>query len=136
MTLDAPDGAIEDETLRDEFPLRHGGTVGLTDEYVLVARDGETIRITADRITEATLDSIDWFLVTMGVVIVGFGVVSFERSVPGGLAFVAAGLGSLYLTYRRRDALRIGVTDRRKPVTIYPEDPRTVYDALEPLLAE
>lgn len=136
MASGVPDDAIGNETLRGEFSLRPGGTVGLTDEHVLVARDDETLRIGADRIVEVTLDRIDWFLVTMGVVIVGFGVLSIGRSVPGGLAFVGAGLASLYLTYRRRDALRIDVTDRRKPVTVYPEDPEAVYDALEPLLSE
>lgn len=136
MALDASDDAIENETPRDEFPLRRGGTVGFTSDHVIVDRGDETLRIAADRITEAALDSIDWFHATMGVVIIGFGVLSFGRSVPGGLAFVAVGLATLYLTYRRRDALRVHVTDRRKPVTIYPEDPSATYDALEPLLAE
>jgi hypothetical protein len=130
-----PEALEENEMAQAEFSLRRGGVVGLTSDYILVFRDGEMIRVSLNQVTEVILDSIDWFLVVMSVVIIGFGVVSLDRSILGGLIFVTIGIVNFYLTYRKRGALRIRVTDRRKPMTIRPEDPQAVYDALEPLLS-
>jgi len=121
------------------FSLRFGGTLNITPDELVVDRthsnaDEETeppTRIDPDQVVEVTLDSIDYFLLVLSLAIVGFGVLSLERSVLAGLAFAAIGLASGYRTYRRRDALRIRVTGRAKPVVVYPDDPSAVAAALE-----
>lgn len=110
--------------------LRNGGTLTVSAAGIVVDRD-ERFRVDADDVVEVTLESIDYFLLVLSLAIVGFGVLSLERSLPAGLVFVAIGLASTYRTYRRRDALRIRVSGRGKPLVVYPENPAAVATALE-----
>lgn len=137
MTEHIVDDALEaNETLERSYPLRNGGTLGLTRDYLIVSEDDEPIRVGATDIVEVSLQSIDWFLIVMSVVIVGFGVLTASRSMLGAVAFVAIGVVNFYITYRKRGAIRITVKGRRKTLTVRPEEPREVYNGMKPLLAE
>lgn len=121
------------------FSLRFGGSLTVSRDELVVNRDGSgtgentdpPLRIEPDDVVEVTLDSIDYFLLVLSLAIVGFGVLSLERNLLAGLAFAAIGLASGYRTYRRRDALRIRVSGRAKPIVLYPENPAAVAKALE-----
>ena len=109
------------EALRYQVPLRDGGKVGLTDERLLID-DGEPRSVDFENLEEITVQQLDWFLVVLGVLIVGFGLYSIDRSVLLGLAFVLAGLVSLYRTYSKRGEALIQVHGRGKPLRLFPED--------------
>lgn len=113
--------------------LRDGGTLSVTTDAIVVDRGtADPIRIAVDNLVEVSLSSFDYFLGLLSVAIVGFGVLSLERNVLLGLAFVVVGLASAYRTYSRRGALTFRVTGRAKPLVVYPEYPQAVYDSLEP----
>lgn len=108
---------VPGEALRYQTAIRRGGRVGLTDDRVLVVRPGETTSVHLGTIREVTIQSFDWFMGLLSAVLVGFGVLSFDRSVLGGLLFVAFGLGSLYWSYRKRGQVQLHLHERRKAVT-------------------
>lgn len=105
------------EALRFHASIRGGGRVGVTDERVLVARPDEITSVHLGTIREVTIQSFDWFMGILSVVLAGFGLLSFDRSVLGGLLFVAFGLGSLYWSYRKRGQVQLHLHERRKAVT-------------------
>lgn len=119
------------ETLRFQAPLRRGGRVAVTDDRLLLVTGRERVSVRLDAVDEVTLQSFDWYLALLSLVLVGFGLLSLERSVLGGTAFAGAGLASLYWTYRKRNRVQVHVADRRNPVTCYAEDPDELYDALD-----
>ena len=108
----------EGEALRYHAPLRNGGTVGLTDKRLLVV-DAAATSVELDSITEVSVQSFDWFLGILSVALFGFGLYSTRMHVLGGTAFAAAGLVSLYLTYRKRNEVFVQVTGRPKPLKLY-----------------
>jgi outer membrane protein assembly factor BamB len=105
------------EALRFHASIRGGGRVGVTDERVLVARPDEITSVHLGTIREVTIQAFDWFMGVLSVVLVGFGLLSFDRSVLGGLLFVAFGLGNLYWTYRKRGQVQLHLHNRRKAIT-------------------
>lgn len=120
------------EALRYVDELRPGGAVGFTDERLLVTRDeGDTSSVELRSVESVELQDFDWFEAVLGVALLGFGVASAGRSAPLGGLFVALGLGSLYLTYRKRSRARVNVHSRPKPLTLYPADGQGFYDAFE-----
>ena len=105
------------EALRFHTAIRHGGRVGVTDERVLVLEAAETTSVHLETIEEVTIQSFDYYVGLLSVVVVGFGLLSLERSVIGGALFVAFGLGSLYWSYRKRGQAQLHLRGRRKAVT-------------------
>lgn len=105
------------EALRYHAPIRRDGRVGLTDERVIVVRGDGTTSVHLEAIGEVTVQTFDWFLGLLSAVLVGFGVLSLNRSIVGGLAFGAFGLASLYWSYRKRGQVQLHLRDRRKAVT-------------------
>lgn len=97
--------------------------------------DGDVVAIPLESISELTEQPIDWFLLLMDVAIVGFGVLSLERTLVGGVAFLGAGLLSLGLTWRRRGRVRIHTHSRPKPVDTYPLHRTAFLDAVDEVLA-
>lgn len=130
MTGSAPDG----EQFDYRADLRHGGWAGVTSSSLVVSTD-EEYHIDAEAIEEVTVEDFDYFVGLLGVVLVGYGVYSLQANALFGLAFTGVGLGSLYLTYRKRDRVRIRVVGRPKPLTVYPTSTGAFTAALEPLLA-
>lgn len=111
------------------FPLRRGGRVDLTDEALLVAAD-ENVRVRYADVEEITIESFDWFLGVMSVALVGFGVLTLEGNALGGAAFVAAGVASLYWTYRKRGKVTVSVTNRPKPLTFCLTDENAFHEQM------
>lgn len=130
MTRTSPDG----ERFEFTTDLRRGGWVGVTSSTLVVSTD-EEYRVDADAIQEVTFEDVDWFVGILGLVIVGYGLYSVQFDALFGLAFAAVGLGSLYLTYRRRNRVRIRVAGRPKPLTVYLDSTEPFRQALEPVLA-
>ncbi|MBO4249590.1 hypothetical protein IL252_17455, partial [Halomicrobium sp. IBSBa] len=87
--------------------LRTGGTVVLGADRLVVDRGDNPVVVDLDDIVEVSLQDVDWFLAVMSAALVGFGLLSLDRSVLLGGAFAVAGAASLALTYRKRYALRI-----------------------------
>jgi hypothetical protein len=103
--------------------LRGGGRVEIATDALWVDRDGETgVRVALDDVAAVSVRDVDWFLAVTSLALAGFGVLSLERNVLLGAGFAAAGLASLYLTYRKRDAVTVRVTGRSKPLRLYPAD--------------
>lgn len=122
------------EALRFQASLRRDGRVGITDDRVVVVRPEETTSVELGAIREVTIQSFDWFMGLLSAVLVGFGLLSLERSVIGGLLFVAFGLGSLYWTYRKRGQVQLHLHERRKAVTFSLDATEEYYAALEAAL--
>lgn len=118
------------EALRFHAPLRRGGRVGVTDDRVIVVRDGGTKVVELPAIAEVTVQSFDWFLGLLSALLVGFGVLSLERSVIGGVLFAAFGLASLYWTYRKRGKVQLHLHGRRKAVTFSLDETEAFREAL------
>lgn len=97
--------------------------------------DRDVVAIPLESVSELTVQSIDWFLLLMDVAIIGFGVLSLDRTLLGGVAFLVAGLGSLGLTWRRRGRVRIHTHSRPKPVDTYPVHRSAFLDAVDEVLA-
>jgi hypothetical protein len=116
--------------------LRTGGTVVLGADRLVVDRGDSPVVVDLDDIVEVSLQDIDWFLAVMSAALVGFGLLSLDRSVLLGGAFAVAGAASLALTYRKRYALRIQVTGRTDPLRCFPADPQTLLAELEAALAD
>ncbi|MFU1780672.1 hypothetical protein ACM16X_04755 [Haloarcula japonica] len=126
--------AVSDE--RYTCTLRTGGTVVLGADRLVVDRGDEPVVVELDDVVEASLQDIDWFLAVMSAALIGFGLLSLDRSILLGGAFAAAGAVSLALTYRKRYALRIQVTGRTDPLRCFPADPQTLLAELEQALAD
>lgn len=125
------------EALRYQAPLRTGGHLGLTDDRLLLANEGDaddTESIALDAVAEITVESFDWFLGVLSVALVGFGVVSLPRNVVLGAIFALLGVASLYRTYRRRGEVAAHVNGRAKPRRFYPADVAGFQAAVAPLL--
>jgi hypothetical protein len=109
-----------------------GGEVGLTDDALFVAEgDGPPVRVGFDDIVEVEVQTIDYFLVTMSLVLIGFGLYTTQSSLPGGVGIALIGVFNGYRTYQRRKRLIVTVSGRRKPLSVYPTDPDALFDALE-----
>lgn len=121
----------------ETFALRREDSITLTEDGVYVDRaDGETVFAALDDVVEIQHESVDWFIAILSVCLLGFGLYSTTEHVLGGLGFAAAGVASLYLVYRKRGAISFKVTNRPKPLTVYPEHPERVYRALGALMDE
>ncbi|MDQ2072741.1 hypothetical protein ACODNH_04520 [Haloarcula sp. NS06] len=116
--------------------LRTGGTVIIGVDRLVVDRGDEPMVVDLDDVVEVSLQDIDWFLAVMSVALVGFGLLSLDRSILLGGAFAVAGAVSLALTYRKRYALRIQVTGRTDPLKCFPADPQALLAELEAALAD
>ncbi|EMA15986.1 hypothetical protein [Haloarcula amylolytica] len=116
--------------------LRTGGTVILGADRLVVDRGDSPVVVDLDDVVEVSLQDIDWFLAVMSAALVGFGLLSLDRSVLLGGAFAVAGAVSLALTYRKRYALRIQVTGRTDPLRCFPAEPQTLLTELEQALAD
>lgn len=116
--------------------LRTGGTVALGTDRLVVDRGDDPVVVDLDDVVEVSLQDIDWFLAVMSVALVGFGLLSLDRSVLLGGAFAVAGAVSLALTYRKRNALRIQVAGRTDPLRCFPAEPQSLLAELEAALAD
>lgn len=131
MTFDRLQSAVPaGEALRYHADLRTDGAVGLTDDRLLVV-DGETISVELDAIEEVTVETLDWFLVVLSVLLVGFGVYSTRLHLLGGVAFALFGLASCYWTYRNRNEALVRVRGRATPIKLYPAEIESFQAALE-----
>lgn len=131
MTLDRLQSAVPaGEALRYHGDLRTGGTVGLTDERLLVADEAE-VSVELDTIEEVTVETLDWFLVVLSVLLVGFGVYATREHLLGGVAFALFGLASCYWTYRNRNEVLVRVRGRATPLRLYPAETEPFRTALE-----
>ncbi|EMA16299.1 hypothetical protein [Haloarcula marismortui] len=124
------------DTERYTGTLRTGGTVVLGADRLVVDRGDEPVVVDLDDVVEVSLQDIDWFLAVMSVALIGFGLLSLDRSVLLGGAFAVAGAGSLALTYRKRYTLRVQVTGRTDPLRCFPADPQALLAELEQALAD
>lgn len=111
--------------------LRDSGWIGYTDDALYVDRDGEKIKINNEHVRKVTLQSLQWDLAVMSVLLVGVGgYVGVTRNPLVGLAFAIVGVLSLYRTYGKRYALRIHVENESKPVTVYPTYPVECHETI------
>jgi hypothetical protein len=123
-----PDG----EALRYTATTRDDGAVGLTDDRLLLFDGDDTVTsVEYDTIDEVTAEDLDWFLAVLSVGLVGFGLFSFDRSALLAAGFALAGIGSLYLVYRNRGEVNVGVHDRAKPLSFHLDEPETFLSRLE-----
>lgn len=135
MTADRlRDRLDEGEALRHESSLRDGGRLGVTDDRLLVASAEETVSVPLENVGEITIQSFDWFMAILSAVLVVIAVPAGRNNLLVGVAFVAAALANLYLTYRKRDRVRVAMHTRDKPLTLYPADVDATRDALEAAL--
>lgn len=158
--MSEPAGPDVDEQVRFRGTDRLGGDLVVTDRRILVgegaervvdgadgeadgdaagdadeAADGDVVSIPLESVSELTNQSIDWFLLLMDVAIIGFAILSLDRTLLGAAAFLAAGLASLGLTWRRRGRVRVHTHSRPKPVDTYPADRTAFLDAVDEALA-
>ncbi|NLV06079.1 hypothetical protein GOC83_08050 [Haloarcula rubripromontorii] len=124
------------DTERYTGTLRPGGTIILGADRLVVDRDDEPVVVDLADVVEVSLQDIDWFLAVMSAALIGFGLLSLNRSVLLGGAFAVAGAVSLALTYRKRNALRIRVTGRADPLRCLPAEPQALLAELEAALAD
>ena len=130
MAFDQLEAAVPDgEALRYNVALRTGGSVGLTDDRLLVV-DEQVTSIELDTVVEVTVQSFDWFLGILSVVLVVIGFLATADSVLGGAAFVLVGLASLYRTYRNRGEVYVQVNRRAKPLKFYPVEVEAFQKAM------
>ncbi|WP_336337230.1 hypothetical protein [Haloarcula brevis] len=131
---DAAEAPVRSE--RYAGSLRLGGRVVLGADRLVVDRGDGPVVVELDDVVEVSLQDVDWFLAVMSAALVGFGLLSFGRSVLLGGAFAVAGVVSLALTYRKRDALRIQVRGRAAPLRCFPAEPQTLLVELDAALAD
>lgn len=125
------DGEADRDADGDADDAAGGDADGEADETA----DGDVVSIPLESVSELTEQSIDWFLLLMDVAIIGFGILSLDRTLLGAGAFLAAGLVSLGMTWRRRGRVRIRTHSRPKPVDTYPEDREAFLEAVDEALA-
>lgn len=122
MSADRLQAAVPDgEALRYQAPLRAGGSVGFTDERLLVEGD-ELTSVDLASVHSVEFEDFDWFVGVLSIGLVGFGLYSTTMNLLAGVAFALAGVGSLYLSYRKRGKATIKVRGRAKPLVLYPDD--------------
>ncbi|WP_440990818.1 hypothetical protein [Haloarchaeobius baliensis] len=113
--------------------LRDGGWVGVTPESLAVVhRNEDPVYVEFEQVETIRVEGLDWFLVIMSLALVGFGLFSIPRNLLAGLGFCVAGGVSLYITYGRRDRVRISGEGESDDLTIYPEDVEALKAALDP----
>lgn len=122
------------EALRFETETR-GGALGLTDDRVLVVGE-EAVSVPFENVREVTVQSLDWYLIVLSVVLVGIAAVVFPDNPLLGVAFALFAVGNVWWTYRKRNRVRVKTHSRPRPVTFYVDDPDTLYDALERALSD
>lgn len=113
-----------------QVPLRlANGWAGFDDDALYVEREGERTRVAFDDLSELAYRDVDYFVVVLSIVLVGFGLWFVQRN-PAALLFTLVGAASLVRLYRHRGELVIRVTGRAKPLTFHPADAPAFYDAL------
>ena len=117
------------EALRFTTETR-GGVLGLTDDRVLVVGD-ESVSVPFENVREVTVQSIDWYLIVLSVVLLGVAAVLFPDDPLLAVAFALFAVGNVYWTYRKRNRVRVKTHSRPRPVTFYVDEPQVLYDALE-----
>ncbi|MFB6105167.1 MAG: hypothetical protein ABEJ57_08860 [Halobacteriaceae archaeon] len=118
------------------WPLRRGEKVTIEGDALLVDKGEDTrVRVELDDLMEVTRREMDWFTGVLSVVLIGIGLYLTQDHVLGGLGFAAAGVVSVYLTYRRRDEINLRIRGRTKPLKVYPENGARFYADLGELLA-
>lgn len=120
------------ETTVTKMSLRSGGWIGYNDDAVFVQREaGKDIKIRRGDIARVSLNTVEWDLAIMSLLLVGVGLyVGASRNVLVGLGFVAVGCWSLYRTYDKRYGLVIRVQDEPSPVAVHPVQPKECYETL------
>lgn len=115
--------------------LRRGETVTVAEDALLIEGvEDETIRVELDDVLEVSRRSVDWFTGVLSVVLIGLGLLLTQDSVLGGLGLAAAGVVSVYLTYRRRDEINLRIRGRTEPLQVYPQNGDRFYADLGRLL--
>jgi hypothetical protein len=127
----------EGEALRYTGSLRAGGSVGLTDERLLVAPEDEAVTsVELGAVDTVEFRDLDWFNAVLGLALAGFGFFSVRRNPLLGAGFLVAGAVSLFLTYRKRTRVTVRLHNRAKPLTVHPADGSGFYDAFGDILAD
>lgn len=122
-----------EENLEYRGQLRDGGWVGVTPESLAVVhRNEDPVYVEFEYVETIRVEPLDWFLVLMSLALVGFGLFSIPRNLLAGVGFCVAGGVSLYITYGRRDRVRISAEGEVDDLTIYPEDVEALKGALDP----
>lgn len=120
----------EGEALRYVADCRGGGSVGVTDERLLVA-DGDPTSVELGTIEEVTVRDVDYFVGSLSVALLGIGILAAENSLLVGGLFLAAGVASLVLVYRKRGKVMVDVRNRAKPLVFYLDDHDEFLDRLD-----
>lgn len=123
------------EALRYTAARRREGAVGITDERLLLA-DDEVTSVELGRIDEVTARQVDWFVAVLSVALLGVGLLAGMDDPLVGVAFVAAGVVSLYVVYRKRGKVTVTVRDRGKPLEFYVHSTDEFIDRLGTQLDE
>lgn len=134
---DASDGLADQNQPRPanldlirQVPLRlANGWAGFDDEALYIEREGERTRVAFENVAELAYRDVDYFVVVLSVVLVGFGLWFVQRN-PASLLFTLVGVVSLVRLYRHRGELVVRTNDRVKPLTFHPADAPAFYDAL------
>ncbi|MDJ1433710.1 hypothetical protein [Halostagnicola sp. A-GB9-2] len=122
------------ERLHYRGGLRNNEEVGVTEKRLLVKADDELTSIPYTNVEEINNEAFNWFLAILSGALVVFGIYSMMSNPLLGGGFAAAGLWSLYRTYKHRDRVRVHTHSQPKPVEIFPEDVETLYAELEPAI--
>lgn len=128
--MSGQDGQGSDVDIR-RMSLRSDGWIGYSADAVFVDDGGERIKIQYDAVEQLSLRQIEWDLVVMSLLLVAVGgYVVLTRNPYVGVGFAIVGFLSLYRTYRKRYELEIRITNRPKPVRVYPEHPAECHETL------
>jgi hypothetical protein len=121
-----------EEVTVTRMSLREGGWIGYNDDAVFLDQeDGQRIKVDHDNITQIALETIEWDLMILSVILVGVGTyVGATRNVLVGVAFGAFGCWSCYRTYSKRYELHIHVEGRHKPLAVHPVEPGECHETL------
>lgn len=120
MSVDRLQAALDDgEALRFNAAVRTGGTVGLTDERLLITREETVETVPFENVDEVLVQSFDWFLGVMSAGLVAFGLYSTTMDTLLGAAFAVAGVVSLALTYRKRGRIRVKMHSQAQPIVFH-----------------
>lgn len=122
------------EALRFETETRDG-RLGLTDDRILVVGE-EAFGVPFENVQEVTVQPLDWYLVVLSVVLLGIAAVVFPGNPPLGAGFALVAVANGYWTYRKRNRVRVLTHSRPRPLTLYVDDPSTLYDALDRALSD
>lgn len=105
------------------------GWVGFDDEALYLERDGTRTRVAFGDVTELSYQDMDYFILVLSLVLVGFGLWFVGRT-PASLLFSVVGVASFARLYRRRGTLVVRASGRAKPLAFHPADAGEFYDAL------